>query len=195
MTGGNGLLVDDSSDVEAFGHTDIVEILYQCHCLTYTELLSSQTSQDVRLCITGKRNEGLRVSDSLLFEQSEVATVTVDHHRFILFQQFVQPFAALDVFLDDLDVHVVRDSQCSPYSRLSATHDNYVLDIGIMLLADNLTDIGDILLGGHDIDEVVDVQLIHTARDDGVTTTFNRNDMIGVVRATKVAQRLIQDLC
>ena len=63
-----------------------------------------------------------------------------------------------------------------------------------MLLAYNLTDIGDIVLCRHEVGEVVHVQLVHTTRDQSVVIPFDGYDMIGVVRSAEFTQRTVQDL-
>lgn len=64
MAGGYRLLVDDSTDVQTFSHTYIVDVLDHCHCLAHTHSLGCKTSQNVGLGISGERNKGLRILDA-----------------------------------------------------------------------------------------------------------------------------------
>ena len=50
-----------------------------------------------------------------------------------------------------------------------------------MLLANNLPDIGNIFLGGHEIGEVANTQLIETTRDNGVFATLDSHYIIRIV--------------
>ena len=131
--------------------------------------------------------------DAFFLQQAQVTTVAVDDHRFLTLEQFVQLLTAVGILLDDLQMHVVGDGKCRADSSLTTAHDDHVLHILIMLLSHNLSDIGDILLGGHEVGQVVDVQLVHTARYQRVASSFDRYDMIGVVGTAEVFQGLVQD--
>ena len=63
-----------------------------------------------------------------------------------------------------------------------------------MLLSHNLSDIGDIVTGGHEVGQVVDLQHIITSRDDGLVASFDGHDMIRRFRLTEILQRFVQDL-
>ena len=82
----------------------------------------------------------------------------MDDHRVVVGKQLVQFLTALCRLLDNLDVHVVGRLQRGAYGRLSSSHDDDVLYVGIVLLANNLTDIGDILLRGHEVGQVVKLE-------------------------------------
>jgi hypothetical protein len=53
----------------------------------------------------------------------------------------------------------------------------------------------DIILGGHKVGEVVDVQLVHTTRNQSVVLTLDGYDMVGVVGSTELTQGTVQDFC
>ena len=53
-----------------------------------------------------------------------------------------------------------------------------------MLLTNNLADIGNIFLGGHEIDEITYTQLVEATRYNGVFTTLNCYNVVGIVGAT-----------
>ena len=122
--------------------------------LAHAKFLGRQTGQDVGLGIAGEGYERLCGADALLFEQSEVTTITMNHHRVAVAKQFIELFAAFGILLDDLDVHIVGSCECSTDGCLITTHHNHVLYISIVLLTHNLADIGDVFLSGHEIDEV-----------------------------------------
>ena len=78
----------------------------------------------------------------------------MNHHRIAVSKQFIELLTSLGIFLDDLDVHIVGRCERCTDSSLVATHHNHILHIGIVLLTDYLTYIGDIFLSGHEVDEV-----------------------------------------
>ena len=133
--------------------------------------------------------------DTLLFEQSQVASIAVYHHSLLFFEQFIQSLTTLTTLLDDFHVHVIRNRQGCTYSSLSATHDNHILHIGVMLLSHNLADIRDILLRGHEINQVIGTQFIHTTWDDGIVFTLDGYNVIRIIRTTEFTERTVQDLC
>ena len=117
-----------------------------------------------------------------------------DHSRVVL-QQLVQAFAAGSIMLDNFHMHIIGSRQCSTYGRFAASHDDDVLNVSIVFLAYNLTDIGDIILRCHKIGQIIDLQHIQTARDDGFVTSFDGYHMIRIVRTAKILQWLVQNLC
>ena len=187
VAGSQCLLVDDGAYVEALGHFDIVEVLDHGHSLAYTESLSSEAGQDVSLGIAGECHEGLGVLYAFLLQQTDVAAVAVDYHDIDVGQFLVELLAALCILLHYLEVHVVGCCLGNAYCRSSATHDDDVLDVGIMFLAHYLADIRDILAGGHEVGYVVDVQLVVTTRYQSLVSTLDGHDVVWIVRAAEVA--------
>ena len=61
-----------------------------------------------------------------------------------------------------------------------------------MFLAHNLSNIWNVLLCCHEISEVVELQNIITARNDGVGIALYRNHMVRVVWSTYLFQRFVQ---
>ena len=118
----------------------------------------------------------------------------MNHHCVGLAEQLVQALAAVGVNLDDLGVHIVGHRESGSHGRLATTHDDDVVHILIVLLAHNLADIGDILAGGHEIGQVVELQLVQTARDNRVAASLDGHHMIGVVGTAEVFQGLVENL-
>ena len=118
----------------------------------------------------------------------------MNHHCLLAFKQFVKFLTALGILLDDLHMHIIRYGEGRTNGCLAATHDDHVLHVGIVFLAYEFPDVWDILLGGHEISEVVDAQLVETTWDQGVAATLDGYDMIGIVRSAEVSQRLVQNL-
>ena len=110
----------------------------------------------------------------------------MNHHCINIVQKFIQAFTAGFIVLNNLQIHVVGSCQCHAYSRLAATHNDDVLDVGIVLLATNLSHIVDILAGSHQVGQVVDLQLIVTTRNQCLAFSLDSHHMIGVVRSTQV---------
>ena len=69
MAGGEGLLVDDRSDFEAFSHADIVRVLDHGDCLSHTEAFGGQTGEDVRFGMVREGHKSLGLADAFFFEK------------------------------------------------------------------------------------------------------------------------------
>ena len=63
-----------------------------------------------------------------------------------------------------------------------------------MLLAHNLADVGYVLLRSHEVGEVIELQRVETAGDDGLAVALDGHDVVGVFGAAEVLQRLVQNL-
>ena len=129
------LLVDNGTDVQTFGHLYIVQVFHHGYRLANTQALGSKTSQDVGLGIVRESYEGLRVLDTFFLKQAQVASVTMYNHGIDIIQQFVQLLATGFVYLDNLQVHIVGSRLGHTYGSLATTHDDDILDVGIVLLA------------------------------------------------------------
>ena len=116
------------------------------------------------------------------------------HHRVVAIEQFVEPFAARLVQLNDLQIHVVGCSLSHADSRLSAAHYNDVLHVGIVFLARDFTNIWDVLASGHEVGDVVHMQLVVTTWYQRVVVALDGHHVIRVVGAAELFQRLVQYL-
>ena len=63
-----------------------------------------------------------------------------------------------------------------------------------MLLANNLADVGNVVLRCHEIDQVVDLQHVQTAGNDGFVAALDGYYVVGIVWAAQILQRLVQYL-
>ena len=70
VTGSQHFLIDDGTNIEAFGHRNIVEILDHGHSFPHAQSFGRQTSQNICLGIARERHKGLRILNTLLVEQS-----------------------------------------------------------------------------------------------------------------------------
>ena len=190
----NGLLVDNSTDVQTLCHAHVVEVFNQCNGLSYTQPLGGETGKDICLGIFSESDECLGVAYALLNEKAHVAAVAVNYHTFGVAEQVVETLAALLVQLNDFHVHIVRHGKRSSHGSLSSSHDNHVLHVGIVFLAHYLAYVRDIFLCGHKVGKVCIVQFVISSGDDGLTTTFDCHDMIGVVRPAKLLEGLVEYL-
>ena len=59
ITGSQGFLIDDGSNIEAFGHLHIVEVLHHGYRLANPQSFGGQASEDIRLGIAGECHESL----------------------------------------------------------------------------------------------------------------------------------------
>ena len=82
----------------------------------------------------------------------------------------------------------------SPNSCHAAAHKHDVTHIDIFGLARDLTNVWNILLRRHKVSEVETVELVVTTRNDRLPSAFDGNNMIGIIRATEIFQRLVEDL-
>ena len=51
-----------------------------------------------------------------------------------------------------------------------------------------------VVAGGHEVGEVVEFQLVVTARDDGIAASLDGYHMVGVVRTADVLERFVENL-
>ena len=91
-------------------------------------------------------------------------------------------------------MHIIGQGEGGTYGGLASTHDDDVVYVLIFLLTNNALDMGDVLLGSHEIGQVVSLQHIHATRDDGLITTLQGHDVIGIFGAAEVAYGLVQNL-
>ena len=63
-----------------------------------------------------------------------------------------------------------------------------------MLLAHYLPDVRDVVLGGHEVGEVVELKHIVASGDDGVDAPFDGHHVVGLVGAAYLAQRSVEYL-
>ena len=131
--------------------------------------------------------------DAFFLQEREVAAIAVDNHGVGICQQLVEAFATVGIALNNLEVHIVRQGECSSDGCLTATHHDHILHIGIMFLTHYLADVRDILGGGHEIGQVKDFQLVQATRDNRVAATLDSHNMIRIVGAAEVLQRLVED--
>ena len=106
----------------------------------------------------------------------------------------VEILAALLAHLYNLALHVFRHLLHGSHGCAAATHNHHVLHIYIMFLAHNLADVGNVVAGGHEVGEVVEFQLVVTARDDGIAASLDGYHMVGVVRTADVLERFVENL-
>ena len=111
----------------------------------------------------------------------------------IVVEDIVEIFAAILILLDNLALHVFRHLLHGSYGSASATHHHHVLHIYIMLLSHNLADVGNVVAGGHEVGEVVELQLIVTTRDDGFAASLDGYHVVRVVGTADVLERLVED--
>ena len=63
-----------------------------------------------------------------------------------------------------------------------------------MFLADDLADVGDILLRGHEVGQVIAFQFIVTTWDDRLALAFDGHHMVRIIGTAEVFQRLVEYL-
>ena len=94
----------------------------------------------------------------------------------------------------ELTLHVFWHFLHRSHGSATATHDHHVLHIYIMFLSHNLADVRDIVASGHEVGEVVELQLVVTTRDDGLAATLDGYYMVRVVGTADVLEWLVEYL-
>ena len=90
ITGGDGLFVQHRAYIQPFRHGDVVEVLYFCDGLAYTETLCGKAGKDVRFAAVGYGYESVCILNTLFLEHIHIRAVGVDDQR-------VRHFVAQDV--------------------------------------------------------------------------------------------------
>ena len=109
-------------------------------------------------------------------------------------EHVVELFAALQTALDDFDIHVFGHALDCVDGCVATAHNHHVLDIGILLLTHYLADVGDKLARGHEVGQVVELQDVVTARNDGIGATLHRHHVVRVLRTAELAERTVEYL-
>ena len=165
-----------------------------CYGLPHSASLGGETRQDVCLGVPCQRHESLCVGYVLLPEQRHVSSVAVYYHDVALVDELVEDVASLLVLLYDFQVHVVGYVVGYTHSGLVSSHDDDIAHVLISLLADNLPYVRYVLLGCHEVGEVLVLYHVHTAWYDCLPSPFYRYDVVWVVWAAEVFQRGVQYL-
>ena len=118
----------------------------------------------------------------------------MDNQGLLVIEDVVEVFATALVYLDDLALHVLGHLLDGSHGGASTAHDHHVLDIYVVFLAHDLADVGDVVARGHEVGEVVELQLVVAARDDGLASSLDGYHMVGVVGAADVLEGLVQYL-
>ena len=63
-----------------------------------------------------------------------------------------------------------------------------------MLFAHNLADIGNIVAGGHEVGQVINLQFVITSWDDCLIASFDGYDMIRTLRFAEILERFVENL-
>ena len=193
VTGRQRLFVDNRAEIEALRHRNVVEILDHRHRLAHAEPFRRQTGENVGFGVARERHESLRVLDSLLVEQLQVATVAVNHHHAVGFEQFVESFAASLVGLDDFHLHIFGHQCRRPDRRRSTAHNDDIFHVGIAFFSNDAADVGNVLPRGHEIGDVLQFQHVFASRNNRFVASLDRHDVIGRLRFAEVFERLVED--
>ena len=175
VAGSYQLLVDDGAYVEVIRHVEIVEILNLSNRLSDAPTTSSHTGKDVLLVIIGQGNERLHVAIALIIQQVHVVALPFQNHRLGRHKrlEFFRPFP---VRLNQLDAVVDGgEFPCGTHRQLSSANQEAVLHGWIVILARQVPNLRQILLGGHEKHKVARQNLLITIRADGFAVTLNRH--------------------
>lgn len=63
-----------------------------------------------------------------------------------------------------------------------------------MLLPRYLSDVRNIVLGGHEVSQVFEFQSVITAGNDGFVVSFDGNNVIWVIRTTYILEWFVENL-
>ena len=111
------VFIDNRTDIQAFGHADIVSVFNHCHGFAYAEAFGSQTGQNVGFGIFSQCCKCLCLANAFFFEQGKVASVAMNNECMAVLDQFVQSFGSFGIRLYDLGVHIVGHGVDQVYCR------------------------------------------------------------------------------
>ena len=188
MAGSNDFLINNGSDVQFFSHGDVFHILDKSHRLANTHSFGCKTGEDIFLRIGRQGAESLGLADTLFSQESHVSSVAIDDHDVIVIQQVVELMTAYEVAFYEFGFHVVWKEVTSLDTDESSPHDHQSFDVGIVLLADQLTDIRYKLLGGHEIGDVAQLEFIEAPRNNRSLVPLDSHNMIGGVWRAEIFQ-------
>ena len=103
--------------------------------------------------------------------------------------------AAFDVLLDDFHLHVFGSHLCRADGNAASAHDHDVADVLVVVFSGYLTDVGDVLLHGHEVHEVQLLQGVVTTGDDGVHAPLDGNDEEGGGPGVQLMERNVEYVC
>ena len=85
---GNRFLIEHRTDIQTFGHRDIIEVLHVGDSLAYTKPFGRQASEDIRFTAVRHGYKSVCVLNTFFFEYIHIATVGIDNQsvRYFLTQ-------------------------------------------------------------------------------------------------------------
>ena len=191
VAGGNHLLIDYRTDVEALCHTYIIYIFYFRHCLADAHTFGGKAGKNVCFRVFRQGYEGFCVLQTFFDKQAHIASVPVDNHNLIV-KKFCQAVATVQVIVYDLHLHIVGYILGGSHGNTASTHDHYVAYVGIIFLSGYLTYIRYILAGSGEVNDVMQFDYIVTARNQCFVAAFDGYYVIGLVCFGQLVQRNIQ---
>ena len=191
MAGGNHFFIDYRADVQAFRHTDVIDIFYFRHCFAHSHAFGGKAGQDIGLRVTGQGYESFRVFQSLFNQQVHIPSVSVDNHGLII-EQLCQAVTAVYVVIHNFYLHVIRYILCCTDCDAAAAHNHHIAYVGIFFLSGNFSDVRDVFPGSGEVYDIVQFDGIVSTGDNGFGAPFDGYYVIGNIRRTQFGQRDIQ---
>ena len=174
------LLVDDGADVEPLGLGYELEILDLGDGLCHAELLGREAGEDVALARIGYGYESIGVRNAGIAQHVGVAGVGIDDEG--VGTPLGQLDAGVAVGVYDLEPELVAGHAAELYGYAAAAHDDDVAYRALDLAA-QLDQHVHMLARGHEVDDVVALEAVVAAGDDGLAVTLDGGD-VKVVRGT-----------
>ena len=193
MVCGKGFFVDNRSDVKTLRHGDVVCVFDHRHGFSDSESFGGEAGEDVLFGVLCEGDKRLCLSDSLLFQQGEVATISVKDERVVVFDDFVELQGSCGVGLENFGVHVVRHVIDKMHGSAAAAHDEEMPHLGIVLLARRVTDDVDVVGRRHEIDHIAGDETVVAVGNECLVATLDRHDVIGRICAAQFLQGFVED--
>ena len=115
----------------------------------------------------------------------------MNHHHAVI-HQLRQAVTTVTIALYNCQVHAIGHNVGRTNGNASASHNHHIAHIGILFLARNLAYVGDVFLGGHEIDDIILVNRIVTPGDNRLMPTLDGHHVVRDIGSTQFVERDVQ---
>ena len=187
---GKQFLVDDGADVQGLGLVDELDVLDLCNGLLHIICFGNHARHHVHGTVITQGDEGVIVTHALLLVEFRVAEVAL--HKFAVGVALGQFFATGLAFLDDFDVNALAQALDELFGDVVATHDEHVVDNGLLLAA-HFPHFFDVVVRRGDVDDVVLQHAVIATRDDDLAVALDGRHVQEVADLGHVFEHLVDD--
>ena len=137
----------------------------------------------------------MHVPQSFVQQHARVPSVSLYYAYVAIVQYLVQLLASFLVLLHYFHGIEVRLPFHYMYRSASAAHHHYVSHVGVVVLANEVSYVLDVLLGSHEIGYVSKPQFVVSSWDDGALASLYGYYVVWGLRSAQVLQGYVQDVC